>query len=73
MPGRVCPHAWLLVSVGTPGWSVEGLTDLHPCIVGTKAAYLENVDVWDTQLAKSPSGGIFIPVRTDLGVKLLTA
>ena len=31
--------------------------DLQPRILGTKAADLETVGVWDTQLAKSPSGG----------------
>ena len=30
--------------------------DLHPRVLGTKAAYPENVDVWDTHLAESPPG-----------------
>ena len=39
-------------------WLVGGgLMDLHPRLLGTKAAYPENVDVeWDTHLAENPSG-----------------
>ena len=53
-----CVPTCLASGVRRNSWLVGGgLMDLHPRVLGTKAAYLENVDVWDTQLAESPSGG----------------